>query len=243
MGSNPIGCAEDTITELMKAVILAAGEGIRMRPLTLHVPKPLLTVKGLPLLHHLLVALPENITEIVIVVGYLGEKIKNHFGEEYLGKKIAYVEQPEKKGTFSALQLCEPLLSDDEPFCVFYADDLLNRASIDRLLEHRFAVLVKKSEHPERFGVVSATPDGKVLGIIEKPEQPTSNLIVTNGCILDKNVFCCVPPPHANGELYLSAAIHEMAKKHDVYAVSADFWFPIGTPEDLKTAEGLIKNL
>lgn len=227
----------------MKAVILAAGEGMRMRPLTLKVPKPLLSLKGFPLLHHLLAAFPEKITEVVIVVGYLGEKIKDHFGEEYLGKKIIYVDQPEKRGTFSALQLCEPLLSDDEPFCVFYADDLLNRRSIERLLEHERAVLVKESERPERFGVVSITKDGKVTGIIEKPEHPESNLIVTSGCLLDKNVFRSVPPPHANGELYLSAAIHEMAKKYDVHAVSADFWFPVGTPEDLEAAEKELEEL
>ena len=77
----------------MKAVILAAGEGVRMRPLTLRTPKPLLQVAGRPLLEHIIYALPKDINELIVVIGYLGDQIKNFLGNEYHGLKIQYIWQ------------------------------------------------------------------------------------------------------------------------------------------------------
>ncbi len=77
----------------MQAVILAAGRGTRMGALTEHTPKPMLLVNGRPVLEYIFDSLPEEIDEVIIVVGYLGSVIQKHFGGFYKGKKILYVEQ------------------------------------------------------------------------------------------------------------------------------------------------------
>ena len=89
----------------MQVVILAAGHGTRMEELTTRVPKPMLDVAGKPLLEYKLEALPDEIDEIVIVTGYLGDFIKRHFGSSYIGKKILSMSskrismvQPERSG-------------------------------------------------------------------------------------------------------------------------------------------------
>lgn len=226
----------------MKAIILAAGEGIRMRPLTLTKPKPLIVVAGKTLLHRLVETFPETITELILVVGYLSEQIKRHCGNELLGKKITYVTQEKKEGTFPALELCKPYLASDESFCILYADDLVDRKTIEDCIAHKFSIAVQEAEKPERFGVVSLNEDGSVLEIEEKPESPASNLITTSVSVLTPEIFNYQPQQHKNGEYYLSSAINRLAKKHKVMAVQTNFWFPIGTPEDLKRAEKIISS-
>src|SRR3989344_539802 len=98
----------------MKAIILAAGEGIRMRPLTNNTPKPMLLLKGKPLLEHIIESLPKQVNEIILVVGYLHHQIHNHFHHFFEGFKIDYVIQSEKTGTYDALKLCSHLLDDNE---------------------------------------------------------------------------------------------------------------------------------
>lgn len=76
----------------MRAVILAAGEGKRMRPLTEKIPKPMLQVLGRPLLEHIFDSLPDAVDEVILGIGYLGGQIKAHFGSSFGGCKIRYVE-------------------------------------------------------------------------------------------------------------------------------------------------------
>src|SRR3989344_8985294 len=108
----------------MKAIILAAGEGKRMRPLTLTKPKPMLEVLDKPLLHWIIDSLPEEITEIILVIGYKGDQIKKYFGNSFGGRKITYIEQKEQLGTAHALKLVKPILKNGERFIFMYADDL-----------------------------------------------------------------------------------------------------------------------
>ena len=110
----------------MKAIILAAGEGTRMRPLTNDKPKPLVEVAGRPLLHHIVSVLPDEIDELVVVIGYHGQKIQDYCGDIFLGRRVRYVWQDTPHGTFHALTLCQQLLGDDERFLLLYADDFLD---------------------------------------------------------------------------------------------------------------------
>ena len=226
----------------MKAVILAAGEGIRMWPLTKTRPKPLILLSGKPLLFHLIKTFPEAITELILVVGYLGGKIIDYCGTELLGRPVRYVWQKKKEGTFPALLLTEPFLKNEEEFFVVYADDLIDPEAVQACIEKTPAVIVKEVEQPERFGVVTLNPDGSIKNIIEKPECPASNLVITSGCSLTPEIFNYPPPIHpTKKEFFLSESINRFAQEHKVWAVSTKFWFPIGTPEDLKKAEEILK--
>src|SRR3990167_990885 len=106
----------------MQCVILAAGRGTRMMELTGAVPKPMLEVAGRPLLEYKLDALPEEVNEIVIVVGYLKEVIQQHLSTSYNGKQIVYVEQKNLDGTAGALWSAQPVLKDR--FLVMMGDDI-----------------------------------------------------------------------------------------------------------------------
>lgn len=226
----------------MKAVILAAGEGIRMRPLTHNKPKPMIEVLEQPLLCHILKSLPEEINEIILVIGYLGDQIKNYFGEKFGRFKITYVYQQKKLGTAHALWLCRKQLQE-EKFLILYADDLQSKDDIKKCMAYPLAILVKEVEDPQRFGVIIADKTGIVLDMIEKPEFPVSHLASTGVYVLDHRIFNYPARKHENGEYYITDSLAQLAKNHEVIAVKANFWLPIGYPEDLKKAEAALRNV
>ena len=227
----------------MKAVILAAGKGTRMLPLTLEKPKPMLEVLGKPILHHMFDVLPDAISDVILVVGYKGDQIREYVGDEFLGKKVKYFEQTEQKGPLHAVRLVEPLLAlrPDESFLLLFADDLYRKEDVETLLHHPRSVLVHEVEHPERFGIVLVDEEGRIKEIEEKPEHPKSNLAVTGAYVFDSRVFEYAPELHRTGEFFLPPVIQKMAEDHGVYAKKAGLWIPIGYPEDLEKAEEILR--
>lgn len=226
----------------MKAIILAAGEGVRMRPLTLKTPKALLKVNGKTLLEHTISCLPKEIDELILVIGYLHKQIKDYCGAKFLGKKVRYIWQKKPRGTYHALKLCQRLIKIGERFLVLPADDLHGKKGIENCLKHRLALLVAESENPQKFGVVRLSRDSVITEIIEKPENPPSNLISTAVMVLDSKIFKYKPKRHPNGEHYLSEAVSQMIKDgRRIYAVKATLWLPIGYPEDLKKNEKILR--
>lgn len=211
-----------------------------MRPLTLENPKPLLKIAGKPLLQHIVEALPGEVDELVLVVGYLGEKIRDFCGAKFLGRPVTYVWQEKKLGTGHALKLCEPHLNS-ERFLMLYADDLHGGEGIGECLKHERALLVMEHDKPRRFGVVVLHPDGSIREIIEKPENPPSNLVSTGAMVLDANIFKYEPDLHPNGEYYLTSMMAKMLPQHSMKAVRTGRWFPIATPEDLARGASFIR--
>jgi len=228
----------------MKAILLAAGEGIRMRPLTLNTPKPLLKVAGKSILEHLISRFPKEIDELILVIGYLGDKIKDYCGATFLGRSVKYVWQKQKLGTYHALELCRPHLKENESFMLFYSDDLVDENAIRNCLGHDLAVVCKNIEDPRPFGVVTPAEDNTVKEIVEKPENPLSNLVLANGYKLSSRLFDYPPEKHPkSGEFYLSVAISKMAKEHKIKIIEAKTWLSFGTPEDIVKKEHLITDL
>ncbi|OGF61900.1 hypothetical protein A2926_00745 [Candidatus Giovannonibacteria bacterium RIFCSPLOWO2_01_FULL_44_40] len=224
----------------MKAVILAAGEGVRMKPLTNNCPKPMIKILGKPLLHHIMDALPDEVNEVILVVGYLRNQIEEYFGKQFGRFKIKYVRQKEKLGTGHALHLCRKFLGNDR-FLMLYADDLQSKEDLTKLLNHRLALLVRSVKDPRRFGVVVEDKKGRILEIVEKPEHPPSNLASTGVKVLDSRIFQYPLVQHPNGEYYITYPLAQLAKEHEMMAVKADFWLPIGYPDDLKKAEKILR--
>lgn len=222
----------------MQVVILAAGRGKRMQDLTNGVPKPMLKLKGKPILEYKINALPKEITEIVFVIGYYGEHIMNHFGRYFGGRKITYVFQHVLNGTGGALHLAKSVLKDR--FLVVFGDDLYHKKDIKNLLKHELAVLAKEVDDPSKFGIIKTNRKGYVIDIVEKPKRSKERLALTGVYVLNKKMFEYDLVMSDSGEFYLTDILTEMAKDHKIKVEKATGWHPIGTPEDLKRAEEVI---
>ena len=222
----------------MQCVILAAGKGTRLRPLTDDVPKPLVKVAGKTLLDHIVEALPTAIDELIIVTGYLSDKIKKHCGEEFHGRRVTYVHQAEQKGTGHALWLCKDLIKGR--FLFMFADDLHGANDIARATSYTRSMLTLTTNTPERFGIVVRHPDGTLAEIIEKPEHPPSNLASTGVMVLDEHIFDYKLKVEKGGEYYLTDVIAEYAKDYPIAVVEQQLWIPIGYPEDIEAAEKIL---
>ncbi|MDP1706255.1 MAG: nucleotidyltransferase family protein [bacterium] len=225
----------------MKAIILAAGEGIRMRPLTLTTPKPLVKVGGKSLLERLVEKFPPTIDELIIVTGYLAEQIEEFTKNGLLGRKVTCVRQPKKMGTYDALVYCRPFLEEGEKFLLFFADDLIDNQIVTEMLKYDLAISVRETDSPRKFGIVALDENNFVVDIVEKPENPPSNLALANGYVLDTDIFNYSPELAPSGEYYLSVAAAKMAKNRKIKAVRANFWFPVGSPEAVIQAEEILK--
>lgn len=219
----------------MQCVILAAGKGTRLRPLTEARPKPLVPVAGKPLLDHIVSALPSSVDELIIVTGYLGELIEAYCGTEFHGRKVTYVTQEVQDGTAKALWLCKKHLKGR--FLLMFADDIHGKEDIARVTSFSRGLLAMSSDAPQKFGVIVQNADGTLAEIIEKPEHPPSNLVSTGVLVLDEHVFEFEPEREVNGEFYLTEVIERYAKEYPVAVVEERLWIPIGYPEDIEAAE------
>lgn len=223
----------------MQCVILAAGKGTRLRPLTDNIPKPLVTVAGKTLLDHIVSSLPSAVDELIIVTGYLEEQIREHCGEEFHGRKVTYVHQAEQKGTADALWLCKDLLKGR--FLFMFADDLHGANDIARATSYTRSMLTLTTDTPEKFGIVVRHPDGTLAEMIEKPEHSPSNLASTGVMVLDDNIFKFDPfAVETKGEFYLTDVIQQYAKEYPIAVVEQNLWIPIGYPEDVERAEKIL---
>jgi len=225
----------------MQCVILAAGKGTRLRPLTEHTPKPLVRVAGKPLLDHIVAALPSSVDEIILVTGYLEEQIKTHCGEHFMGRKVTYIHQAVPEGTAKALWLCKDFLKGR--FLFMFADDIHGKDDIARITSYSRGMLTYQTDTPEKFGIVVRHPDGTLAEMIEKPEHPPSNLASTGVMVLDTNIFNYDVTKEKNGEYYLTDVIEEYAKSYPMAVVEQNLWIPIGYPEDIEKAEQVLKKI
>ncbi|MCX6762433.1 MAG: sugar phosphate nucleotidyltransferase [Candidatus Moranbacteria bacterium] len=219
----------------MQAVILAAGKGTRMRPLTYDIPKPMLPIKGRPVLEHTLSFLPEEIDEVIIVINYLGKHIKKHFGEEWEGRKIKYAFQKELNGTGGALHTCKNLVK--EKFLVVMGDDLYYKKDLEKMLGEDLAILAQEVDDPSRFGVLKTDEKGKLIEIVEKPKMEGTGLVSTNAFILNKKFFDYDLVPVSDTEYGLPQTLAVMAKDYPVKVMRTTHWMAVGRPEDLEKAQ------
>ncbi len=225
----------------MQAVILAAGEGKRMRPLTLEKPKPLIEVNGKPIIEHIIDALPEEIDEVIVVIGYKGHMIQERLGDEYGGRRILYVHQWMPAGTAHALSIARPLLKGR--FLFMYGDDIHGAEALKETIKHPYSILAAPHAEPSKFGVIERHEDGTLKQLVEKPANPTSNLVSTGGIMLDERIFDYPAPRHESGEYFLTDPVASLGNDHPIMVIEQPLWIPVGYPEDVGRAEEILREL
>jgi len=215
---------------MKQAVILAAGEGQRLRPFTATRPKSMLYIGDRPVLHYVIQALADNgIREIILVVGYKKEQIYDYFGAgEKYGIDISYVTQEKQLGTAHALLQVADRVSGD--FLVFPADNYIDAGTIAGFMKMTpEAVLVKRVSEPERYGVIREI-GGIIKSIQEKPEIPESNLVNTGIYLFSTKIFNFLV-----NELDITDALNAMISSGmTLQAIEIDgTWLDIVYPRDI----------
>jgi glucose-1-phosphate thymidylyltransferase len=231
----------------MQAVVLAAGEGTRLRPLTENKPKGMVEVEGKPILTHCLEQLVSlGADELVVVVGYRKEEIISHYDDEFNGVPITYTHQREQKGLAHALLTVEEHIDDDFMLMlgdnVFRAnlDDVVSRQREDRA-DAAFLVEEVPWEDASRYGVCVTNDYGEIVEVVEKPDDPPSNLVMTGFYTFTPAIFhaCKLVQPSNRGEYEISEAIDLLIRSgRTIDAIGLEGWrLDIGYPEDRDEAE------
>lgn len=220
----------------MKIVILAAGRGTRMKDLTDELPKPMLIYQGKNLLEHKLEALPDSVEEIIFVIGYLGEQIREYFGDVYKNIPIRYIEQKETKGTAHALLQCKEFLTG--PFIVLMGDDLYQKEDLQKLAnlpQDSWALLTYPDVPGIKAGKIVKDEHGNFKEIYEDFEGTSPyNLIYTGACLLTPDIFSKEMTQLSNGEYGLPQTITKFVDEKNITVLETNNWIRITSPEDLK---------
>ncbi len=224
----------------MDAIILAAGRGTRLRPLTDTIPKPLIPIAGRGTLLRLLDTLPKSISRVVVVVGYLGEQIRAEVGIVSRDRPVEYVTQEVLDGTGGALRWARPTIRS-ERFLVVMGDDLYAARDLEQLTEFDRGLLVQTKKLPKANMDVWRTRRGKVVGMgVGKMGQ----VAMTNAgaYVLGQEWFETTPTltPGKTDEWSIPHAIPQLLKSRSFEPLEASFWQMCGTLEEITEAENLL---
>ncbi len=222
---------------MQQAVILAAGEGWRLRPYTVNRPKVMLPVGGKPILGYVVEALAENgIREIIMVVGYKKEQVFDYIGSgEGFGADVTYVTQSKRLGTAHALAQVRDKAGDE--FLVLSGDKLIGAATIAGFVNvSPYSILVKRVEGPERYGIVNIE-DGLVKKLEEQPREALSNTASTRIYAFSSEIFDFI-----EDELNLTDVLNKMiGRGKSIRAVeTSGSWLEAVYPWDILSLNGAV---
>ncbi|MGQ0732679.1 MAG: sugar phosphate nucleotidyltransferase [Acidobacteriota bacterium] len=223
----------------MKAVLLAGGKGTRLRPLTIHTPKPIVPIFDRAFLHYqieLLRQVPE-IDEVILSLNYQPRRIEEIFGDGTgTGVRIRYVVEPAPLGTGGAIRFAAQGVADT---IVVFNGDVMTSVDVKRVVErHRerkakATIVLTPVDNPSAYGLVETTPDGKVRRFLEKPkpDEITCDTINAGIYVLEPDTFDRIPKDVAYSieRVYFPSLIE---RQEAFYAyVERGYWIDIGTPE------------
>jgi NDP-sugar pyrophosphorylase family protein len=222
----------------MKAILLAGGKGTRLRPLTLHTPKPIVPIFNRPFLHYQLDLLKQvpGITEVILSLNYQPRRIEEVFGHgSEIGLPIRYLVEPSPLGTGGAIKFAEPHL--DGPVVVFNGD-VLTEIDLNAVLElHRqrkakATIVLTPVENPTAYGLVETEADGSVRRFLEKPsaDEITCDTVNAGIYVLEPDTFDRIPNdvPYSIERTYFPSLVER--EETFVAYIYRGYWIDIGTP-------------
>jgi glucose-1-phosphate thymidylyltransferase len=231
----------------MQAVVLAAGKGTRLRPLTDEIPKALVEVADRPILSDCFERLIElGAEELLVVVGYKKEAIISRYGDDFQGTPITYRHQRTPDGLADALLTVEEYIEDD--FMLMLGDNVF-RANLEDVIKRQredradaaFLVEEVPMADASRYGVCDTNEYGEITAVVEKPDDPPSNLVMTGFYTFSPAIFhaCHLVQPSARDEYELSEAIDLLIRSgRTIDAIRMEGWrVDVGYPEDREEAE------
>lgn len=231
----------------MRAIIPVAGFGTRLKPHTLTHPKVLLNVGGKPIISHIVEKLiEENITEATFIVGYLGEKIEEYISSTFPQIKAEYVEQKELLGLGHAIYQAAKTFNNEE--IIIILGDTVFDVDLSQITGLETSSLgVKVVEDPRRFGVAELE-DGFITKLIEKPENPTTNLALVGLYYIKDSTLLARSLEElfekgikTNDEFQLTDALQIMINKGEKFSTfPVEGWYDCGKPETLLSTNQFI---
>jgi NDP-sugar pyrophosphorylase family protein len=224
-----------------KALILAGGKGTRLKPITHEIPKPLILIKGRPILEHILDLLRQhNVKDIIMSIGYKKEQIKNYFGDgSKFGVNIVYVEEDKSQGTAGAIKLAKQYHNDT--FIIVNGDNLYDLDITDIFTFHKqhhaiATMALTSTKDTREYGVVELKGN-KIVDFSEKPKNSNSNFINSGFYIAEPEIIDHIPEGFAMLE---STVFPKLAKQNKLFGYPfSGQWFDIS---NLKEYEKAIKN-
>ncbi len=219
----------------MQTVILAAGQGTRMRPLTETTPKPMLPVADRPLVAHVAdAAVDAGASELLLVVGYEAADVRAYFADSYRGVPVRFVRQERQRGTADAVRAAREQLSG--PFAVLNGDNLYDPAAVADLFERGPALAAMTVDDPTSYGVVSVA-DGQVTDIVEKPDDPPSALANAGAYVFPAAARGWLDVPESErGEHEITDVVARTVAESRLSLVRVDRWLDVGRPWELLAA-------
>ncbi|MFH0861976.1 MAG: bifunctional sugar-1-phosphate nucleotidylyltransferase/acetyltransferase [Candidatus Altiarchaeota archaeon] len=232
----------------MDAIVLAAGEGVRLRPLTSTKPKPMLPVVGKPILEWDLEALDcVGVKNVYVIVGYKADAIRKHFGDRFRGMRLHYLTQDQQLGTGDAVSKAKGMVKGE--FIVMNGDLFITRSFIMELVKsHRRkkagnSMSLVRVKEPQNFGIVELK-GSKVSSLEEKPAMPKSNLANAGVYIFDQGIFDMLQNIQRSprGEYELTDAIKMLIRDGQVNGCECEAgqWIDIGLPWNLLDANEIV---
>jgi mannose-1-phosphate guanylyltransferase len=221
----------------MQALILAGGEGTRLRPLTSTMPKPVVPLVDRPFIVYMLEWLRRHgVDDVVLSCGFMADGVRSVLGAgDQLGIRLRYLEEPRPLGTGGALKFAEELL--DERFFMLNGDVLTDMDLTAQLAQHersgaRATLALVGVEDPSSYGLVRLQDDRSVIGFVEKPgpEQIDTNLINAGAYILEREILGGMPPAGTN--ISIEREVFPKLVGHGLFGwPSTGYWLDIGTPD------------
>ncbi|NMB79944.1 MAG: NTP transferase domain-containing protein [Methanomicrobiales archaeon] len=226
----------------MECVVLAAGEGKRMRPLTAKRPKVMLPLANRPMMEHLVLAARDaGVTDFIFVVGYGEREIRRHFGDGgRWGIRIQYAPQRHQHGTADAVKAARELVTGR--FLVLNGDMILKTEDLVHLSQKPGSCMsVSTTDHPQDFGVV-LEEDGLITSLEEKSANPRSNLINAGAYLFSPDIFDLIDQvrPSPRGELELTDALAVLIARKQLLAYHLTYWMDVGYPWDMLDANATL---
>lgn len=233
----------------MQAIIPVAGAGTRLRPLTYTQPKVLISVAGKPILSFIIDELVENgITDFILVIGYLGEKIKEFVENNYPDLNVKFVTQDDRHGLGHAIWCAKDAINQEKELIIHLGDTIIDIDMQQIMVEKHSTLCIKKVDDPRAFGVAELDADGFIKAVVEKPSIPKSNMALVGFYFIRETKALIEALEHniqndvrTNNEFYLTDALQTMINKGVKFkSYKVESWFDVGKKEILLETNAIL---